>query len=71
MSAFLLLSPKRTICGAMCTVIGPCRWFSFFAARAVAFAIAQHVDGIDDHPEDDEQYYDGGEVHAMTALAIR
>ena len=47
------------------------RLFAVIATRTLALARTHGAYGKDDHGKDDQQHYDGGEVHEMMALAMR
>ena len=60
------LPPKRTIHRAARTAA-----FFVFATRTAAFAFAKAIDSPCHKGKNNHDHYDGGPVHAMTALAMR
>ena len=62
---------ERTIHRAARTIVVLPAFFVFPITGTTALAAAQVTDGDDEHGKDNEQYYDGGQIHAMTALAMR
>ena len=67
----VLLAFERAICRAGGTAVAVFRRLSAFVAGAGAFAAPQGFDGHHDEGQDDQQHYDGRQVHTMTALAMR
>ena len=68
MGTFLFAS-QRTIRRAGSTFV--CFLFCAFVTGAFAFAYPQGADGDHDEGQDNQKHYDGRQVHAMTALAMR
>lgn len=63
--------PERTIHCAAGAFVATCWLFAVAFTGAFTFAHPHDAEGDNDHGQDDQQHYDGRQVHAMMALAMR